>query len=66
MDHHLFRSPRDFESLKTEQVRLDTFSLQPDWPVTFITPEDCAKAGFFYLQDGDKVNINLVIKLIEL
>ncbi|XP_021948642.1 baculoviral IAP repeat-containing protein 7 isoform X2 [Folsomia candida] len=50
-----FRSTRDFENLKTERGRLDTFSLPPVWPVTFITPEDCAKAGFFYLQDGDKV-----------
>lgn len=52
-----FRSTRDFENLKTERGRLDTFSLPPVWPVTFITPEDCAKAGFFYLQDGDKVSM---------
>ncbi|OXA38549.1 baculoviral IAP repeat-containing protein 7 [Folsomia candida] len=51
----LFRSSRDFENLKTERGRLATFSLPPGWPVTFIRPQDCAKTGFFYLEDGDKV-----------
>jgi len=51
------RSSRDFELLKSERARLETFSLPPGWPVTFITAEDCAKSGFFFLQDGDKVFI---------
>jgi len=45
----------DFGALKFERNRLETFSLPPGWPVDFIQPEDCAKAGFFFLQDGDKV-----------
>jgi baculoviral IAP repeat-containing protein 2/3 len=45
-----------YEHLKSEQARLDTFYGQPPpWPVPFIDPKDCAKAGFFFLRDGDKV-----------
>lgn len=36
-----------------EQMRLNTYS---NWPVPFIvTPESLAKAGFYYVQQGDKV-----------
>lgn len=45
-----------FDNMKSEQQRLNTFTGQaPQWPVSFIKPEDCAKAGFFFLRDGDKV-----------
>lgn len=54
--HPFRRSSRDFELLKTEQARLESFSLEPPWSLGFITPEKLAQAGFFYLQDGDKVN----------
>jgi len=49
------RPARDFERLKSERERLSTFSQAPGWPVSFISAEDCARAGFFFLQDGDKV-----------
>jgi len=46
----------NFDNMKAEQRRLNTFTGQlPHWPVSFIKPEDCAKAGFFFLRDGDKV-----------
>ncbi|ODN01677.1 Death-associated inhibitor of apoptosis 2 [Orchesella cincta] len=50
-----FSRPRDFDALKSERARLDSFSQPPGWPIPFIRPEDCAQAGFFFLQDGDKV-----------
>jgi len=50
------RTEFDFNLLKSEQARLDTFHCSTcRWPLTFISPEDCAKAGFFFLKDGDKV-----------
>ena len=41
-----------FQEMKSEQNRLDSFT---DWTVTFIKPEDCAKTGFFFINDKDKV-----------
>ncbi|KAK7026892.1 hypothetical protein SK128_018575 [Halocaridina rubra] len=43
-----FRSP--LESLRFEKCRLETFI---DWPISFISPEDLARAGFFYLRIHD-------------
>lgn len=57
MEVNPFSSPRDFTALKSERERLESFSRPPGWPIPFIRPEDCARAGFFFLQDGDKVNI---------
>lgn len=43
------------DPMHNEQMRLSTFS---NWPVSFIvTPESLAKAGFYYVQQGDKVCI---------
>src|SRR5258705_7161883 len=41
-----------FESLKNLNVRIQTFR---DWPLSFIAPEDLARAGFFYLKKLDYV-----------
>ncbi len=60
MEPSSFRPSRDFERLKREEARLESFSFPPGWSLPFVTPEDCARAGFFFLQDGDKVNINVM------
>ncbi|KAM8821248.1 baculoviral IAP repeat-containing protein 2 [Eudromia elegans] len=39
-------------SMSTEDVRLRTFH---SWPLTFLSPTDLAKAGFYYLGTADKV-----------
>ncbi|XP_069825696.1 baculoviral IAP repeat-containing protein 2 [Dendropsophus ebraccatus] len=36
----------------TEEARLRTFT---NWPLTFLTPTELAKAGFYYVGPGDKV-----------
>uniref|UniRef100_A0A646QCJ6 Inhibitor of apoptosis 2 n=1 Tax=Hemiscolopendra marginata TaxID=943146 RepID=A0A646QCJ6_9MYRI len=41
-----------FAVLRNESERLKTFK---GWPLPFVRVEDLAKAGFFYLKDGDKV-----------
>ncbi|KAK6486086.1 inhibitor of apoptosis protein isoform X1 [Huso huso] len=38
--------------MRREQDRLDTFQ---NWPLANITPSELAKAGFFYLGQGDRV-----------
>ena len=45
----------NYELMKSEQERLNTFFGIPSWPVSFISPVDCAHAGFFFLQESDKV-----------
>lgn len=42
-----------FEEMKCESNRLHTF--KDRWPVVGVTPESLSKAGFFYLQQEDKV-----------
>ncbi|MBN3297968.1 BIR protein, partial [Amia calva] len=39
-------------SMRHEQDRLDTYL---NWPLTNITPSELAKAGFYYLGQGDRV-----------
>ncbi|KAF5906964.1 baculoviral IAP repeat-containing protein 2-like isoform X1, partial [Clarias magur] len=39
-------------SMRREQDRLDTFQ---NWTLTTITPAELAKAGFYYLSQGDRV-----------
>ncbi|XP_030637248.1 baculoviral IAP repeat-containing protein 2 [Chanos chanos] len=39
-------------SMRREQDRLDTFQ---NWTITTITPAELAKAGFYYLGQGDRV-----------
>ncbi|XP_062868321.1 baculoviral IAP repeat-containing protein 2 isoform X1 [Trichomycterus rosablanca] len=39
-------------NMRREQDRLDTFQ---NWTVTTITPTELAKAGFYYLNQGDRV-----------
>lgn len=56
MEVNPFSRPRDFDALKSELARLESFSQPPGWPIPFIRPEECAHAGFFFLQDGDKVS----------
>ena len=46
----------DFERMKSERERLLSFHGNPPWPVSFIDPRDCARAGFFFIRDGDKVS----------
>jgi len=41
----------DFDSLKCEKTRLQTFS---GWPLDWPSPKDLAKAGLFYLKKGDR------------
>ncbi|XP_077525639.1 death-associated inhibitor of apoptosis 2-like [Haemaphysalis longicornis] len=36
----------------SEEARLETFY---DWPLEFLSPRRLAKAGFYYLHDGDRV-----------
>jgi len=43
---------QDFEDLNREEVRLETFE---GWPLPFQSPEDLAKAGFYFLKREDKV-----------
>ncbi|KAM9321017.1 baculoviral IAP repeat-containing protein 2 [Gastrophryne carolinensis] len=47
---HLRTSASD--SMYTEEARLGTFT---NWPLTFLSPTDLTKAGFFYVGPGDKV-----------
>lgn len=42
----------DSSCMYTEEARLRTFT---NWPVTFLSPSDLAKAGFYYIGPGDKV-----------
>ncbi|XP_072259072.1 baculoviral IAP repeat-containing protein 2 [Pyxicephalus adspersus] len=46
------RSNDDNNYMYTEEARLRTFT---NWPVTFLSPSDLAKAGFYYVGPGDKV-----------
>ncbi|KAM8976739.1 baculoviral IAP repeat-containing protein 2 [Pelodytes ibericus] len=46
------RSTDISSSMFTEEARLGTFT---NWPLTFLTPSELAKAGFYYLGPGDKV-----------
>ncbi|XP_075707646.1 inhibitor of apoptosis protein-like isoform X2 [Rhinoderma darwinii] len=39
-------------SMYTEEARLGTYA---NWPLTFLTPTELSKAGFYYLGPGDKV-----------
>ncbi|KAK6305840.1 hypothetical protein J4Q44_G00246200 [Coregonus suidteri] len=39
-------------SMRREQDRLDSFH---SWPLSIITPSELAKAGFYYLGQGDRV-----------
>lgn len=42
----------DNSCMYTEEARLRSFT---NWPVTFLSPSDLAKAGFYYVGPGDKV-----------
>lgn len=44
--------PINLNDLKNEQCRLATFRT---WPLTFITPQALAKAGFYYFNESDQV-----------
>ncbi|ELW64946.1 Baculoviral IAP repeat-containing protein 3 [Tupaia chinensis] len=55
------RANQDFSALRTspyhyamntEKARLLTYQM---WPLTFLSPEDLAKAGFYYIGPGDRV-----------
>ncbi|KAM9220015.1 baculoviral IAP repeat-containing protein 3 isoform 1-T1 [Dugong dugon] len=39
-------------AMNTEKARLLTFQM---WPLTFLSPTDLAKAGFYYIGPGDRV-----------
>ncbi|KAM4797189.1 baculoviral IAP repeat-containing protein 2 [Rhinophrynus dorsalis] len=39
-------------SMNSEEARINTFK---SWPLTFLTPSELAKAGFYYIGPGDKV-----------
>uniref|UniRef100_H0WT66 Baculoviral IAP repeat containing 3 n=1 Tax=Otolemur garnettii TaxID=30611 RepID=H0WT66_OTOGA len=39
-------------SMNTEKARLLTYQM---WPLTFLSPRDLAKAGFYYIGPGDRV-----------
>ncbi|XP_057347160.1 baculoviral IAP repeat-containing protein 3 isoform X2 [Manis pentadactyla] len=39
-------------TMNTEKARLLTFQM---WPLTFLSPADLAKAGFYYIGPGDRV-----------
>lgn len=39
-------------AMSTEKARLLTFQM---WPLTFLSPADLAKAGFYYIGPGDRV-----------
>ncbi|XP_023565273.1 putative inhibitor of apoptosis isoform X4 [Octodon degus] len=56
-----FRANQDFSALRTspyhctmstEKARLLTYQM---WPLTFLSPTDLAKAGFYYIGPGDRV-----------
>ncbi|XP_037697153.1 baculoviral IAP repeat-containing protein 3 [Choloepus didactylus] len=56
-----FRANQDFPALRpssyswamnTEKARLLTYQM---WPLTFLSPIDLAKAGFYYIGPGDRV-----------
>lgn len=66
MEVNPFSRPRDFDALKSERARLESFSQPPGWPIPFIRPEECAHAGFFFLQDGDKVNYYAMLGILML
>lgn len=42
----------DNNYMYTEEARLGTYT---EWPLTFLSPSDLAKAGFYYVGPGDKV-----------
>ncbi|KAM4700537.1 baculoviral IAP repeat-containing protein 2 [Discoglossus pictus] len=46
------RTSENNSSMKTEEARLGTYK---SWPLTFLSPSDLAKAGFYYIGPGDKV-----------
>ncbi|CAG7825275.1 unnamed protein product [Allacma fusca] len=63
------RTTVNYEAMKSELERLRTFYGVPAWPVNFIEPEACARAGFFFLQNDDRfknVKLNLTIKQLFL
>ncbi|XP_008048328.1 baculoviral IAP repeat-containing protein 3 [Carlito syrichta] len=39
-------------AMNTEKARLRTYQM---WPLTFLSPTDLAKAGFYYIGPGDRV-----------
>src|SRR2546423_1080791 len=43
---------KDFQTLLSETERMKTFI---NWPHTFISPQDLAQAGFYFLRQEDKV-----------
>lgn len=43
-----------FDQMKSENNRLQTF-ITGNWPVSFISPSDLAKAGFYYVFESDRV-----------
>ncbi|NWX83801.1 BIR protein, partial [Nothoprocta ornata] len=51
-DLSCLRSKLHNPSMSAEDVRLRTFH---SWPLTFLSPTDLAKAGFYYLGTADKV-----------
>lgn len=45
------------EAMRSEWERLNTFDYegQPKWPLSFISPQELANAGFYYLLNSDRV-----------
>ncbi|GAB6032527.1 Baculoviral IAP repeat containing [Chamberlinius hualienensis] len=50
--HDFQRIWANYESLNKESERVKTFK---EWPVSFLRPEDMARAGFAYLKQDDNV-----------
>lgn len=51
-DFSAFRVSPYHSAMSTEKARLLTFQ---SWPLTFLSPMDLAKAGFYYVGPGDRV-----------
>ncbi|XP_012551316.1 inhibitor of apoptosis protein isoform X2 [Bombyx mori] len=51
-NHDTFNFLPDMPDMRREEERLKTFD---QWPVTFLTPEQLARNGFYYLGRGDEV-----------
>ena len=53
---------RPYERMKFERERIASFQR---WPVSFIDPKECARAGFFFYGNRDKVRTFTMLSLYD-
>lgn len=54
-----------YVSMRSERKRLDSFSNPRRWPVDFIDARELARAGFFYLQNSDRVQCPFCLGIVS-